>query len=423
MNTQSQFIFLIIFALFISACGPKDRTDSIVPSETMTCAGTAITSKYIVHFHSGAWDYVENSDRENFKETYVRPQINEIDFIEYDQKIFLDSPLGSSADNQIVFAPSNGIDNWGIQVINAPAAWQKGHRGKGVMVAVIDTGVDFTHSQLSSRIAYNEGEAGSKQFNGIDDDNNGFIDDYAGYNFADNNSDVSDFVGHGTHVSGVIAASHNDTIYKYGDYVQGIAPEANILPVKFLGGQNGSGTLAGALKGIDYAIQRGARVINASWGGNGCSQSLRQKVSEALSKNVLFITASGNSGNNLELYPEYPAAFNLPLQITVGSISSSLEMDYYSNYSRSYVHIFAPGNKIVSTMPSNNYASLSGTSMAAPFVTAAAAVLLGAKSTLSLAQVRRLLFGSAIIDPNYINYTRGRLNLGQSVDALSHIGP
>lgn len=416
MDSRARIVSLCLCGFFLSACGKKDRAEAILPTTTDSiCEGEAITSSYIVRYHSGKWDYVENHSRENFKENYVRPHVDEIDFIEYDQKVSFEfSPRTVSV---------NAIDNWAIPVIEAPVAWQADFRGDDVLVAVIDSGVDITHPQLMRQIAYNQGESGAKSHNGIDDDENGFIDDYAGYNFFDNSADVTDEIGHGTHIAGIIAAEHEDTTHQSG-HTQGIAPNAKILPVKFLG-TGGSGTLSGALKGIDYAITRGARIINASWGGSGCSQSLRQKVAEAIEHDVLFVTAAGNSGNNLDRFPEYPAAFNLPLQITVGAIRSSLNMDSYSNYSRSSVHLFAPGTMIVSTMPESivplGYAGLSGTSMATPFVAAASAVLLSAKPSMTLAEVRNLLFTAVTADNHYPNFTSGRLNLGKAINAINAV--
>ncbi len=396
---------LVVLALM--GCAPPDHSETILPNSSETCGGTAIPTRYIVHYHSGAWDYIENHDREDFKNSYVRPRLDAIDFIEYDQTLKVNSEVHP--------ALSTGIDNWGVSATDAPAAWQRDLRGQGAVVAVIDSGVDVTHQQLVSQIAYNEGEAGEKKSNGVDDDGNGFVDDYEGYNFVDNNGSVEDDVGHGTHVSGIIAASHTDTTHRTG-YPQGLAPSAKILPVKTLSRQ--SGTLSAALKGIDYAVARGANIINASWGGPGCSQSLRQKVSEATRQNVLFIVAAGNSGNNLDRAPEYPAAFRLPLQITVGAIRASLSMDSYSNYSRSLVHLFAPGTMVVSTTPGNTVSAMSGTSMAAPFVSGAAALLMSRNPNLSTELLRDALLGSVDFANEYMNITNGRLNIAKAADAL-----
>jgi subtilisin family serine protease len=400
----------VLSALVLSACGQPDKAENLIPAMNETCGGAAIQNRYIVHYKSGRWDYVKNPDRENFKSTFVQPQVDEIDFIEYDQKIHFRS------DVPVISTNAMGIDNWGINTINAPHAWQNGLRGQNTLVAVIDSGVDTRHSQLRNQIAYNPGESGTLANNGIDDDGNGFIDDYEGYNFYDDNGNVTDRLGHGTHVAGIIAAQHDDNLHMTG-YVQGIAPQAKILPVKFLG--EDGGTMSGALRSIDYAISRGAKIINASWGGTGCSLSLRQKVSEVANRNILFVAAAGNNGVNLERYPEYPAAFNLPTQITVGAIGETLFMANYSNYSTEYVHIFAPGSQVVSTIPGQAYAAYSGTSMATPFVAGAAAVLLSARPDLSPADLRRLLFTTVQQDNTYSNLTRGRLNLGSAVNALS----
>jgi subtilisin family serine protease len=400
----------VLSVLLLSGCGQPDKAETLTPGLDDTCGGAAIQNRYIVYYKSGRWDYVKNPDRENFKNTFVRPQVEEIDFIEFDQKINFNS------DVPVISTNAMGIDNWGANSINAPQAWQNGLRGQNALVAVIDSGVDITHSQLRNQIAYNPGEAGPFSSNGIDDDGNGFVDDYAGFNFYDDNGNIADRLGHGTHVAGIIAAQHDDTIHNTG-YVQGVAPQAKILPIKFLG--EDGGTMSGALRSIDYAISRGAKIINASWGGEGCSLSLRQKVSEVANKNILFVAAAGNNGANLKRYPEYPAAFNLPMQITVGAIGETLFMANYSNYSMEYVHLFAPGSQVVSTVPGQSYAAYSGTSMATPFVSGAAAVLLSGRPDLSPADMRRLLFTTVQQDNTYSNLTRGRLNLGSAVNALS----
>lgn len=406
-------LFFIISILFLTGCSEPNKFEAVLPDKSETCGGRAIPSRYIVHFKAGHWDYIENSNRENFRDHYVVQNYNEIDFIEYDQLITVnDFAQKPAADvrrpSSIKIQAQTGIDNWGAAAIEAPAAWQAGNYGEGVVIAVVDTGVDITHSQLATQIAYNEGEGGPKKNNGIDDDGNGFVDDYAGYNFVNNSADVADDVDHGTHISGIIAAAHNDTSVHAG-YVQGVAPKAKILPVKFLA-QDG-GTLSAALKGIDYAISRGAKVINASWGGPGCSTSLRQKVVEVAKNNVLFVSAAGNSGANLDRNPEYPAAFDLPLQITVGALTPSLNMTDFSNYSETLVHVFAPGSAIVSTVPGNQYAAMNGTSMAAPFVSGVAALLLAQQPDITVSELRAQILDATVHDSNLMSSTQGRLNI------------
>ena len=350
----------------------------------------------------------------------MRPNLDKIDFVEPDQRI------GAYQIPPVTAPTGTEINNWGARAINAPVAWQNGVRGSGVVVAVVDTGVDITHPQLVNQIYYNHGEMGldaqgrDKRTNGIDDDGNGYVDDWAGYNFLNNSGVMSDDVGHGTHVSGIIAAEHSDTTIKTG-YVQGVAPEAKILPVKFL--DQSGGSLSDALKGIDYAVMRGAKVINASWGGPGCAQSLRQKIQDLSNENVLFVAAAGNGGENLDLYPQYPAAFIAPLQLTVGAIANTLLQDDYSNYSKTLVNLFAPGTAIVSTVPSSlypgGYASMTGTSMATPFVSGAAADLLSAHLGVTVQTVRQMILQSVDQDPSYTNSSGGRLDVGKAALAIN----
>jgi subtilisin family serine protease len=216
-------------------------------------------------------------------------------------------------------------------------------------------------------------------------------------------------------VAGIIAAEHSETEVT-DSAVLGIAPEAQILPIKFIG--TSGGTLSAAIRSMDYAKERGAKVINASWGGTGCSQILRDKIIELGRSGILFVTAAGNSGRNIDLLPEYPAAYTETLQITVGAISPFLGMTNFSNYSRNRVHLFAPGQSIISTVSGGGYASMSGTSMAAPFVAGAAAALLSARPDMSLIELREQLLKSTEFNANYSNITQGRMVLHNTAKSL-----
>lgn len=403
---------IITLLPFVFACtNSSDEANLAIPNSSETCGGAADQSRYIVHYKTGQWEFHHSTDREKFKEEVVRPRIKNIDFIEYDQKI---KSFDNFPSNQLNAMAMTGIDNWGAQNINAQVMWKNGDRGQGVVVAVIDSGIDKNHDQLKNQIAINELEAGTdamgrdRSTNGVDDDENGYVDDAYGFNFYDNNADVTDNVGHGTHVAGVILAEHSDTEINTG-YTQGVAPAAKVVPIKFLDADGG--LLSGALKGIDYAAARGAQIINASWGGNACSKALKQKISEIAAKNILFVAAAGNSGNNIDFYPEYPAAFDLPFQITVGALSRTLLMADYSNYSRNLVHVFAPGSNVVSTVPDNGYASYSGTSMATPFFAGAAATVLSKHPNMEISELKAALLRAVVQNNVYANSTRGRLDL------------
>lgn len=276
--------------------------------------------------------------------------------------------------------PDLGGNNWGADLINAPTVWNKGYTGKGVIVAVIDTGVDFNHEDLKNNIWINTKEIAG---NGIDDDGNGYIDDVRGWNFDNNNNNVLDNNGHGTHVSGTIAAENN------GIGVVGIAYNSQIMSVKALDA-NGSGSYANITKGIYYAVDNGAKVINLSLGGNSSNDSLKSAIEYASNKGVIVVMAAGN---NSESIPSYPARYAYNSGIAVGAVDQNNNLAKFSNRSGSQeiAYITAPGVNIYSTVPNNQYANYSGTSMAAPHIVGVVALMLGANPNLTESQVRQIL--------------------------------
>jgi subtilisin family serine protease len=235
-----------------------------------------------------------------------------------------------------------------------------------VIVAVIDSGVQYTHPDLKNNMWVNRGEIPE---NGIDDDGNGYVDDIFGYDFVDNNGNPDDVNGHGTHVAGIIGASEN------GKGTIGVNRTVQIMALKFIGA-NGSGSTSAAVKAIEYAINNGAHITNNSWGGAGFSNSLFEVISKAQNAGQLFIAASGNEGVNIDNQPTYPASYDLDNIVVVGSISGNEELSSFSNYGPQTVDILAPGDRIASTYTNNGYAFSSGTSMAAPFVTGVASLML-----------------------------------------------
>ncbi|RYZ76013.1 MAG: alkaline serine protease, partial [Proteobacteria bacterium] len=218
---------------------------------------------------------------------------------------------------------------------------------------------------------------------------------------------VNDGSGHGTHVSGVIAADSS------AGTIRGLAQGAKILPLDFMT-NDGSGNISDAIRAMYYAASQGAKVINASWGGAPCSSTLQKAITDIGAQGVLFVAAAGNSGVDIEAEPEYPAAFGLPTQITVGASTSNDRMAIFSNYSYSLVNIMAPGVGIWSTYPGNSTQSMNGTSMASPFVAGAAAVLFGARPNATPQQVKSALLASVDAGPFQVE-TRGRLNLRKAL--------
>jgi subtilisin family serine protease len=273
---------------------------------------------------------------------------------------------------------TSGVD------IDGPQAAEFGIGSSKVVVAVIDTGIDFRHPDLAARAWTNPGESGSKATNGKDDDNNGYIDDIHGWDFCNDDNSVYDKpasgdrdYGHGTHVAGTVAASLDG----YG--VVGVAPGLRVMALKALGAGCGSDDQIAAA--IDYAANFDVHLINASWGGPGYSDFLEQAIADS---GALLVAAAGNSGVDMDnADPFYPAASTLPNVISVAAVDQTghravWNSESASNYGVTTVDLSAPGSDILSTYPLDAcsgdpdcWAWASGTSMAAPHVTGVAALV------------------------------------------------
>lgn len=282
--------------------------------------------------------------------------------------------------------PDLGGTNGALDVINAPEVWNQNITGNGIVVAVVDSGVDYTHPDLDGNIWRNADEIAG---NGIDDDRNGYIDDIRGWDFvaSDNNPMDMSFKGHGTHIAGAIAAERND----FG--ITGVAPNAKIMPVRVLDAFGG-GSLNNIAAGIRYAADNGANVINLSLGGDFSSNQVNDAIQYANNKGSVVVMAAGNEGNN---QPSYPARNADSLGIAVGSIDVRGRMADSSNRagSRPLDYLVAPGVDISSTIPDDDYKVESGTSMATPQVAGVAALVLNANPTLTPAQVESILTTTA----------------------------
>jgi subtilisin family serine protease len=282
--------------------------------------------------------------------------------------------------------------------IGATRAWDITTGSDDLVVAVIDTGIDISHEDLAANIWTNPREIAG---NGLDDDGDGYADDLHGWNFRDDTKDVFVDSGedlHATHVAGTIGAvGHN------GIGVAGVAWHVKIMSLKFLGGSKGNGSTANAIKAIDYAIFQknhgvNLRAINASWGGPGASQALRDKIREAGDNGIVFVCSAGNDRiNNDGPSPDYPAAFagSLSNVISVAAINSLDQLASFSNYGHSATTVAAPGEGVWSTFPNNGYGQLSGTSMASPHVTGVVALLLADQPQLTPEQVKQRIIATA----------------------------
>jgi subtilisin family serine protease len=299
--------------------------------------------------------------------------------------------------------------------IDAPEAWDALSGGE-VIVAVVDTGVDYSHEDLAANIWRNAGEIDG---NGLDDDGNGYVDDTRGWDFVNDDNDPFDDNEHGTHVSGTIAAEGDN-----GLGVVGVNRYAKIMPLKFLSAA-GSGATSDAVEAIYYAIENGARVMNHSWGGGRYSQSLADAFTASQNADIVMAVAAGNERRNIDSRPSYPASLTNANIISVAATTKTDALASFSNYGAIGADLGAPGDAILSTIPGNDYASFAGTSMATPHVAGAASLLLASAPDLTSAQVKDAILGS--VDPKTAltdkTLTGGRLNLNAALAAIDNPPP
>ena len=290
----------------------------------------------------------------------------------------------ATENSSVASAAKEGID------INLEAALELyKDSGREVTVAFVDTGIDITHEELRDSVWINEDEIAD---NGKDDDGNGYIDDVYGWNFYANTNKVYNGSedDHGTHGAGTVAAKSDN-----GKGIAGIAQSENIkvMSVKALGGASGSGSTASIIRAIQYAEKNGADICNLSLGTSYNDSAVYQVIANS---NMLFVVASGNDGKNTDKSPSYPAAYDLPNIISVANLSYDGNLHESSNYGTTTVDIAAPGAYILSTTTSGTYSYMTGTSMSAPMVSGAAALVLSHfGNEVSLADVREIIIGSA----------------------------
>jgi subtilisin family serine protease len=288
--------------------------------------------------------------------------------------------------------------------ISATKAWDLTTGSSQVIVAVIDTGVDYTHPDLAPNI--------------LRDSSNNVV----GYNYVSNTNDPMDDNGHGTHCAGTIGAVGNNSTG-----VAGICWTVKIMPVKFLDA-TGSGYISNAILATDFATSHGAQILSNSWGGGGFSQLFLEAMLRAQKAGALFVAAAGNSGANLDLGGFYPAGYNVQASnvIAVAATDDNDLLASYSNYGPQTCDIAAPGDMIYSTLPtgscplcsSSGYGTLSGTSMATPHVAGAAALIKALYPNASLTQLRARLLYAVDHPADVVGYTRsGRLNVFKALQS------
>ena len=231
--------------------------------------------------------------------------------------------------------------------IDAPAAWELSRGSRGVVVAVIDTGIDYTHPDLAANMWRNTVDCNS---NGVDDDGNGYIDDRYGVDTVNADGDPMDDHQHGTHVAGIIGAVGNNSIGMVG-----VNWRVRMMACKFLDA-NGFGSIADAIACLQYVQtmqERGVNIIatNNSWGGEGFSKALRNAIAAHRQRGLLFIAAAGNAASDNDFYAHYPSSYDLPNVIAVSATDRADDLAFFANFGRHTVHLGAPGHEIRALSP------------------------------------------------------------------------
>jgi thermitase len=361
----------------------------------------------------------------------------DVEYAEVDQSIRLDQHEGTRTElqsridrdpltehqtpNDEHFAEQWALENTGQRGgtpnadIHATEAWSTTKGSNDVIVAVLDSGVDYNHSDLRANI-WTRPASLEPYF----DDELGYVNDEHGFNAVDNSADPMDDNGHGTHCAGIIGAE--------GDNQEGIAGvnwQVQIMPLKFIG-PSGSGSTKDAIEAINYVIERkrsgeNIRIISASWGSRQYSKALEDVIREAGDEGILFVAAAGNAGTDNDNAPHYPSSYDLPNVISVAATDRDDQLASFSNYGTKGVQIAAPGVDIMSTWLGDEYKEASGTSMATPVVAGVAALVLanheGDGKEMTVKQLRAVIMASV----DHLPQLKGKVETGGRINAAKAV--
>ena len=296
--------------------------------------------------------------------------------------------------------------------ISATLAWATTTGSEDVVVAVLDTGVDYAHEDLVKNMWMRPASMEPYQ-----DTELGTIDDVRGFNAVDNATDPMDDNGHGTHCAGIIGAEGENDLG-----IAGVNWKVKIMPLKFMNA-SGSGTTKDAIEAINYAIVRkkagvNVRIISASWGSTQRSRALEDVIRAAYENDILFVAAAGNSSVNNDRQPHYPSSYNVPNVVSVAALDRNDQLARFSNYGAKSVAIGAPGVDILSTWLGNAYEEKSGTSMATPVVSGVAALIVAQHPRMSVDDLRKKLMASTdpIVALKGKTVTGGRINAAKALE-------
>ncbi len=308
------------------------------------------------------------------------------------------------------------VKNWALKddsALSIHKAWQLGQCDERVVVAVIDTGVDYNHPDLKQNIWKNPVEI---EGNGKDDDKNGYVDDTMGWDFVGNDPLPYDDHGHGTHVTGIIGAASSN-----GIGISGVCPNVRLMILKYYDADaDGKTNLKNTVRALHYAVDNGANIINYSGGGAEFSKEEYQAIEKASQKGILVIAAAGNEKQNADQHAYYPASYDLENIVSIAAVTQAKTLVESSNYGIKKIDIAAPGKSIYSTLPQGRYGYMTGTSQSTAFVSGIAALALSKNRSLTVDQLKELLIAS--IDPQVS--LRGKIKTGGVINAhtlLKHI--
>ena len=315
--------------------------------------------------------------------------------------------------NDVRFSELWGMHNTGqaggrvAADIDAPEAWNTQTGNRETVVAVIDTGVDYNHEDLSANMWRNPGEIPG---NGLDDDGNNYVDDVYGINAIMLTGDPMDDHDHGTHCAGTIGGLGNNSVG-----VAGVCWQVRIMALKFLD-TYGGGLGSDAITCIEYAVAKRAKVLSNSWGGDGYQQALKDAIDAAGAAGITFVAAAGNSGMDTDVSPNYPSCYTSANVIAVMATDNNDTMAWFSNYGRQTVDLGAPGVNILSCQRDGGYQTMSGTSMATPHVAGACGLLLSQNPLLSVTELKNALLNTVDVPATPLTcVSSGRLNLARAV--------
>ena len=368
-------------------------------------------------------DVIEDEDGQSAADVIAQYRsLPEVEYAEANSEIVLDHEdrgrKHAHADDEMFsrqWGLANGGENGGLAGadISAMRAWAVTKGSDQVVVALIDSGVDYTHPDLVRNI-WSRPEI----IKAYQDEDLGAVDDVHGFNVVDDNGDPMDDNGHGTHCAGIIGAEGGN-----GIGIAGVNWNVKIMPLRFMDG-DGAGTTKDAIEAINYVIDRkhagvNVRIISASWGSNIRSRALEDVIRRAYDEGILFVAAAGNAGSDNEQTPHFPSSYNLGNIVSVAATNRNDQLASFSNYGAKSVHIAAPGEGILSTWLEHGFTEKKGTSMATPFVAGVAALMLSQNPKMSVDDLRARLLKSvdALASLNGKVSSGGRINAAKAVGA------